>query len=473
MELRFKRSEIGVPTPDFVPSEPILPSETGNFTQPILCEGEIRQIAVHLIRPNPAQPRTEFDEEALVQLADSIRAYGILQPLTVRPLPNPDSDGKCYELVAGERRLRAAKLIGCASVPCVLVAIDGKKSAELAIIENIQRKDLNLFEEASAIASLIDLYALTQDQVAKRLSTSQSYVANKLRILRLTPFEREKILRHHLTERHARALLRIESPTERAQVLSDIISRSLNVAQTEEYIEKRINEAKMPKKDAKKSLQSKFILKDIRLFYNTIDKAIATVRSAGVNIISAKSESEDAIELTIRIPKKGSAPQTDVKSADEVAQERTSQEMAPPAIALPEIASQETASASTVAQETTSQKEQDLSQNKPTIPMNPTTFDDTEAVDSQDGFELGALTLTGTLPAFTMPQQELPAILLHRTEVGFPLSLSLDGTDDRLAVTQTSAEKNRSRPSDGSHPSDDSDAADALIESFLEEISPV
>ncbi len=280
------------------------PQTAESTTPPVLCEGDVQYISPYQIRPNPSQPRSEFDEEALVQLADSIKQYGILQPLSVRPLPNPDLDGRCYELVAGERRLRAAKLVGCPTVPCILVKIDGKKSAELAIIENIQRKDLNMFEEASAIASLIDLYALTQDQVAKRLSTSQSYVANKLRLLRLSPFEREKILRHHLAERHARALLRIESPELRAQLLGDIISRSLNVAEAEEYIEKHLSELKSPKIQAKKP-QRKLILKDIRVFYNTIDKAISTVRSAGVNIISSKSETEDAIEFLIRIPKKG------------------------------------------------------------------------------------------------------------------------------------------------------------------------
>ncbi len=402
--------------------------ESPPYAQPLLCEGEIRQIGVHLIRPNPSQPRNEFDEEALVQLADSIRAYGILQPLSVRPLPNPDSDGKCYELVAGERRLRAAKLIGCESVPCVLVCIDGKKSAELAIIENIQRKDLNLFEEASAIASLIDLYALTQDQVAKRLSTSQSYVANKLRILRLTPFEREKILRHHLTERHARALLRIESLEQRGQVLSDIISRSLNVAQTEEYIEKQLNLAKKPQK---KELQRKFILKDIRLFYNTIDKAIATVRSAGVNIISAKSESEDAIELTIRIPKKAKQAEAQKKSAEEKGN-------APSSAILP-----------------SANQAQVLSQNDADGTEESARFDQ----DNDFTFELGAFR-TSEVPAAIQQgssAETLPAILLHRTEVGFPLALAQEDASDgaRLIVTE------------------EIQTQDMDLESFLEEITPV
>ncbi len=306
-------------TPNQTPTElGISPPAPQEHLGESLVTGQIQAIAVHQIRPNPAQPRAEFTEEALVTLADSIKQYGILQPLTVRPIPNPDTEGAIYELVAGERRLRASKLLGLPTVPCIILQIDGKKSAELAIIENIQRQDLNIFEEASAIAALIDLYALTQDEIAKRLSTSQSYVANKLRILRLSAFEREKILRHNLTERHARALLRIDSPEGRAAVLREIISRGLNVAATEEYIE-RFLQAKEPKKKR----QTKIILKDIRIFYNTIDKAISTVRSAGVNIISSKAETPDAIELTIRIPKKpgmpagqGKAPQKAPSSAN-------------------------------------------------------------------------------------------------------------------------------------------------------------
>ncbi len=293
--------------PQNPPSDPaigmISPQNIASDPQEPPITGQIQAIPIHRIRPNPAQPRAEFTEEALVTLADSIKQYGILQPLTVRPIPNPDTEGAVYELVAGERRLRASKLLGLPTVPCIIVQIDGKKSAELAIIENIQRQDLNIFEEASAIAALIDLYALTQDEIAKRLSTSQSYVANKLRILRLSAFEREKILRHNLTERHARALLRIDSPEGRAAVLREIISRGLNVAATEEYIDRYLQS-----KEPKKKRQTKIILKDIRIFYNTIDKAISTVRSAGVNIISSKAETPDAIELTIRIPKKPGAP---------------------------------------------------------------------------------------------------------------------------------------------------------------------
>jgi len=185
------------------------------------------------------------------------------------------------------------------------------------MIENIQRENLNMFEEASAIASLIDLYSLTQHEIAKRLSTSQSYVANKLRILRLCAFEREKILRHNLTERHARALLRIDDPEARAQVLREIISRGYNVAATEEYIERYLcakGDEKAQK--SKKNRQMKLILKDIRLFHNTISHAIDTVRNAGVNIISSRSESEEAVEWTIRIQKKPPTEESAVEAAE-------------------------------------------------------------------------------------------------------------------------------------------------------------
>ncbi len=293
----------------------IQPNEPQNTVQE-----QIYRIPVHKIRPNPSQPRMEFDEEALVKLADSIKQYGILQPLTVRALPTPDADGAVYELVAGERRLRAAKLLALEQVPCILIRVDGKRSAELAIIENIQRENLNMFEEATAIASLIDLYSLTQDEIAKRLSTSQSYVANKLRILRLSAFERENILRHNLTERHARALLRIDDPEQRAQILREIISRGYNVAATEEYIERQlaIKEQKGSEKE-RKSRQMKLILKDIRLFHNTINHAIDTVRNAGVNIISSKSESEEAVEWTIRIQKKPIAVEKEESVSQDVA----------------------------------------------------------------------------------------------------------------------------------------------------------
>lgn len=271
--------------------------------------GKIYAVPTDRICPNPSQPRYTFSQEAIARLADSIRKYGILQPLSVRclgdralPLPERIKSG-VFELIAGERRLRAAKLIGLTEVPCVFVNADNRQSAELALIENLQREDLNLFEQAGAIAALIDIYHMTQEQVAQQLSCSQSYVANKLRILRLTPPERKLILDFGLTERHARALLKISSPDVRIDTLKIIIAKGLNVAQSELYVEKLLcaaGEKPVPKQ------KRKLIIKDIRLFYNTIDKAIDTITRAGINVEREKLELPNEIELRIRIPKSGS-----------------------------------------------------------------------------------------------------------------------------------------------------------------------
>lgn len=255
----------------------------------------VYEIACDAIIPNPSQPRKEFDEEAIARLADSIAQYGILQPLTVRR--SPEAEGK-YELVAGERRLRAAKMLGLQSVPCLILNVDGLRSAELSIIENIQRENLNMFEEAAAIAELIFIYKYTQEQVARRLSTSQSYVANKLRLLRYEASEREAIIKGGLTERHARAILRLPQET-RMAAIEHVKKYSLNVSQTEAYVEKQLEENNEETKRGKR----KMILKDIRILFNTIDHAIETVASAGIKVIKQRRELPDAIEILIRVPR--------------------------------------------------------------------------------------------------------------------------------------------------------------------------
>lgn len=257
--------------------------------------GRILDIPVDTIIPNPSQPRKQFDSEPIIRLADSIRRYGILQPLTVRRV----EDGRC-EIVAGERRLRAAKLLGLETVPCIIVDVDEKKSAELAIIENIQRENLNIFEQASSIASLIDIYNLTQEDAARQLSMSQSFVANKLRILRLTQPERDKILEYNLTERHARALLKVDSVEQRLRIIEYINSHSLNVATTEAYIDRMLAES--GRKSNPRS-PKRIILKDIRLFYNSLDKAVSLVRQAGIDIRTERTESDSNIDIVITIPK--------------------------------------------------------------------------------------------------------------------------------------------------------------------------
>ena len=201
---------------------------------------QIVPLAVSDILPNRNQPRSSFNQTAISRLSDSIRRYGILQPLTVRKVLLPTSAGAhttVYELIAGERRLRAAKLAGLGTVPCVIINTDDATSAELAIVENLLRENLNMFEQAEAFQRLIVDFRLTQDEAARRVSMSQSAVANKLRLLRFPPEERAAILENGLTERHARALLKIADAPLRASVLQHIVTKKMNVSATESYID--------------------------------------------------------------------------------------------------------------------------------------------------------------------------------------------------------------------------------------------
>lgn len=252
--------------------------------------GKIYSIEISQIQPNPNQPRKVFSEESIIKLADSIQQYGIIQPLTVKKSANG------YELIAGERRLRACIELGLPRVPCIIINASEEKSAELSIIENLLREDLNIFEQALAIETLIDTYGSTQEQVAKKLSTSQSFIANKLRLLRLGEKERDIILSNKLTERHARAVLRIPNQEERIKILEKIAQDGLNVAKTEDFIENITRQtADKPKHQAS--------YKDISAFYSALNRVLDGVKNSNFKIKSRKIESEDYTELTILIPK--------------------------------------------------------------------------------------------------------------------------------------------------------------------------
>ena len=261
------------------------------FSDPEPQNGRIVEIEASAIRPNPSQPRREFDTEALLSLSESIRRHGILQPPVVRRISRDT-----YELIAGERRLRAALLCGMSSIPCLVREGEDGESAELAIVENLQRRDLNMFEEAGAIAALCDRFRMTQEQVGARLSVSQSYVANKLRLLRFTEKERELILSGKLTERHARAALRLP-PEKREAALSRMAAEGMTVAAAEKLTERLLSD---------KRLRSRHtgVIKDIRIFYNSVDRAVKLVREAGIRIRADRRETEDEIELVVRIEKK-------------------------------------------------------------------------------------------------------------------------------------------------------------------------
>ena len=252
---------------------------------------QILYLEVEKIAPNPNQPRKTFSDEGIIKLANSIRQYGIIQPLCVRKI------GDEFELISGERRLRAAKELGLARVPCVMTVVSEEKSSEMAIIENLMREDLTIFEEAEAIQSLIDIHNQTQEKIAEKLSVSQSYIANKLRLLRLSREERAMILRASLTERHARALLRIRDDNMREKALSDIISKDLNVAEAEAHVEKLLckgNEEKVQKKQSFKSIDG---------FYEAISRAISSIENSGVKVKQRKIENDSYTEITILVPK--------------------------------------------------------------------------------------------------------------------------------------------------------------------------
>ncbi len=260
--------------------------------------GRIHTVAVERICANPAQPRKHFEDAAILRLADSLRQYGMLQPLSVRRIMSEEEmEGGLFQLVAGERRLRAAVMIGMTHVPCLIINADSKRSAELAIIENIQRENLNMFEQANAIAALIRIYDMTQEQIAERLSCSQPYIANKLRILRLTAYERELILKAGLSERHARAFLRISDEKKRAAVIETVALRGLTVAATEEYVDRMLAGSAAPRG------RRKGAIRDLRLFYNSVDRALEILNSAGIPATSRKNDGENEITLTITIPK--------------------------------------------------------------------------------------------------------------------------------------------------------------------------
>ncbi len=255
---------------------------------------EVQRIATEKLLPNPYQPRKQFKSEDLLSLAESIKENGILQPLLARRINNSDY----YEIIAGERRLRAAILANLATVPCLIVDCDYEESAVYSIIENIQRSDLSFFEEAQAISQMQNHFGMTQEQIAKRLGKSQSALSNKLSLLKLPADVRYFIEKEGLTERHARALLKLESEKQMWTALNLIKDKGWNVQQTEEYINSVTNKAVKPHKN-----NIVKIFKDVRIFVNTVNKAINTMKEAGIPAESNKTETDDYIEFFVRIPK--------------------------------------------------------------------------------------------------------------------------------------------------------------------------
>ncbi|MBR4950006.1 MAG: ParB/RepB/Spo0J family partition protein [Clostridia bacterium] len=242
---------------------------------------------------NANQPRKVFSQKKIDALANSIREDGLISPISVRPAENG-----MFELIAGERRLRACIQVGYRRIPCIVSKATEKESATLALSENLLREDLNFFEEALALENLLKEFGYTQEELAKKLGMSQSAVANKIRLLKLPITIKEKIISQGLTERHARELLKLEQEERMEYALKKIISKGLNVKETEILVDKM--RAGMIKKEPG---NKKYVMKDIRIFANTINHAVEVMQSAGISAVSQRQESDGFIVYTIKIPK--------------------------------------------------------------------------------------------------------------------------------------------------------------------------
>ena len=253
---------------------------------------QIIQVPLSKIIPNPYQPRKEFESEALSELADSIRQYGVLQPLLVAP-----GKDDTYILIAGERRLRASIMAGLGTVPVIVSEYTTQQIAEIALIENLQRKDLHYLEEAEGYEKLLTTFHLTQEAMAIRVGKKQSTIANKLRLLKLPIFVRNVLHDSELTERHARVLLKLEDEETQRDVLQKVLKDRLNVKQTEALVEKTLKEAGKP--DRKKP---RFVIvNDVRIYLNSIKEVMETVKASGIPSSMEQDMDGDDVVVTLRI----------------------------------------------------------------------------------------------------------------------------------------------------------------------------
>ena len=266
------------------------------------AKGSKRLVEVNVasIHPNPYQPRATFDEESIAELAQSIQQVGLLQPLLVRKV----DDG--YELVAGERRLRAVTSLGMEKVACIVQQdIEDESSAMMALIENLQREDLHYLEEAQCYQKLLETYGLTQEELANRLGKSQSSIANKLRLLKLSDEVKAAMTEKRLSERHARALLKLTDDKQRLDAVERIAEKGLSVKETEQMVEKTLNKAYDEKQDgAKPRPKLMRIVRDYRLFMNTINQAVNQLRESGMTVEVEQSDRADGVDIKISVTRK-------------------------------------------------------------------------------------------------------------------------------------------------------------------------
>lgn len=266
-----------------------------NIKKDASFESELRleEIPIKLIIPNPDQPRRAFDEESIAELAASIKQVGLLQPLLVR------RSGGFYELIAGERRLRAVKLLGQKTVRCIIGSATEEDSALMAAIENLQREDLHFFEEAECYLRLLDRLRVTQEELAKRLGKSQGFIANKLRLLKLTPELRQAVIEAGVSERQARSLLRLGSDEERITAVRKIAAKGLSVNEAEKLIDRMLQDS--PASAAARRPKMIRIFRDYKLFINTINTACDQLRESGLKVEVSENTTADGVDISVRV----------------------------------------------------------------------------------------------------------------------------------------------------------------------------
>jgi ParB family chromosome partitioning protein len=267
----------------------------------MISEVKVVKVAIDQIFPNPYQPRKNFDEEALRDLSASIAQFGVLQPLLVAP-----ADNGRYMLIAGERRLRASKMAKLQEVPVIISEYTSQQIAEIALIENLQREDLHFLEEAEGYEKLMEEFHLTQEAMAARVGKKQSTIANKLRLLRLSDRIRKILVEGGLTERHARALLKLDDEEKQVQVLTVVIDNGYSVRQTESYIEKLLEDKKQEKK------KRMVIVNDVRIYLNSIKQVVSAIKDVGIPVAMEQTVEGDDVIVSLRIknmkkPKGGNA----------------------------------------------------------------------------------------------------------------------------------------------------------------------
>ena len=272
-----------------------------------MANNEIRLIEIEKIKTNPFQPRKEFNEQDIMELSESIKSHGLIQPIVVR------SAGDGYQLIAGERRLRATQLSGKDEISAIIVDIDGVDVAEISLIENIQRKDLNCIEEANAYFILKSKFGMTQEEISERLGKSRSYIANLLRLLDLSDQIKGELVNGSITMGHGRCILSLPDEEARDVVVDRIKRDALSVRQTESLV-REIQQGK--EKISAPKTKRKAYSKDARIYYDALKKALKEVRSAGGRADIIERETEDFIELTVRIPK-GSSDILQTENADD------------------------------------------------------------------------------------------------------------------------------------------------------------